>query len=103
MTPFKDYIDKMLNWSSGSMVGAATLTILGLAIAEFLSGSPTYITGPDGKNIIYIVHKAPEWFVSAIGVYTIILTVFAMSKPINTLVAQKGDKAADPAAPKVGG
>ncbi len=33
MTPFKDIVDKMLNWSSGAMVGASTLTVLGLAVA----------------------------------------------------------------------
>ena len=97
MTPLRDWIDKGLNFTGGSMVGLSTLTILGLAIAEYASGSPTYITGPDGRNIIYIVHKAPEWFTSAVGVYTIILTVFAMSKPINTLVAQKGTPPPDPA------
>jgi hypothetical protein len=93
----RDWIDKLLNWSGGAYVGLSTLVILGLAVAEYASGTPTYITGPDGKNIIYIVHRAPEWFTSAIGIYTIILTVFAMSKPINTLIAQKGTPPPEPA------
>lgn len=93
----RDIVDKMFNWSGGAYVGLSTFIVLGLAIAEYLSGSPTYITGPDGRNIIYIVHKAPDWFVNSIGVYTIILTVFAMSKPINTLIAQKGTPPPAPA------
>jgi hypothetical protein len=97
MNQFRDLVDKAFNWSGGAYVGLSTFTVLGLAIAEYLSGSPTYITGPDGRNIIYIVHRAPEWFVNSIGVYTIILTVFAMSKPINTLIAQKGNPPPEPA------
>jgi len=87
---FREWVDKLLNWSGGAYVGLATLVVLGLAVAEFISGSPSYVLGPDGKNVIYIVHKAPEWFTSAVGVYTIILTVFALSRPINTLIQQKG-------------
>lgn len=99
MSCFKDFMDRAFNWSGGVFVSLASITVLGLAIAEYAAGTPTYITGPDGRNIIYMVHRAPEWFVSAVGVYTIILTVFAMSKPINTLV----NKGQPPATPKVGG
>ena len=87
---FREWVDKLLNWSGGAYVGLSTIVVLGLAVSEFISGSPSYVLGPNGNNVIYIVHKAPEWFVSAIGVYTIILTVFALSKPINTLIQQKG-------------
>jgi len=90
---FRDAIDKFFNWSGGAYVGLSTMVILGLAVGEFVSGHPSYVIGPEGKNVIYIVHEAPEWFVSAVGVYTIILTVFALSKPINTLITQKGQAA----------
>ena len=89
MTPFRDLIDKLLNWSGGAYVGLATLAIVGMAIAEYASGTPNYIIGPDGKNIIYIVHKAPEWFVGPIGIYTVILGLFWIGKPINTYVNAK--------------
>jgi len=91
MNQFRDLIDKAFNWSGGAYVGLSTLVVLALAVAEYASGTPTYITGPDGKNIIYLVHRTPDWLVNSIGIYTIILTVFAMSKPINTLIAQKGN------------
>jgi len=92
----RDWMDKLVNWSGGAYVGLSTIVILGLAVAEFISGSPVTIVGPDGRNIVYLTHHAPDWFVSAIGVYTIILTVFAMSKPINTLIAQKGNAGVTP-------
>lgn len=89
MTPFRDLIDKALNWSGGAYVGAATLVVLGLAVAEYAAGSPNYILGPDGKNVIYILHKAPDWFVGPIGLYTVILGLFWIGKPINTYVNSK--------------
>jgi hypothetical protein len=92
----RDWIDKLLNWSGGAYVGLSTLVILGLAVAEYCNGAPVSIVGPDGKNVIYLVHRAPEWFTSAVGIYTIILTVFAMSRPINTFIAQKGSAPTTP-------
>ena len=87
---FREWVDKLLNWSGGAYVGLSTIVVLGLAVAEFVSGTPSFVVGPDGKNQMWVTHTAPEWFVSAVGVYTIILTVFALSKPINTLIQQKG-------------
>ena len=84
----KDRIDKLINLSGGSYVSLATMTVLGLAIAEFISGHPFAVT-ENGREVTYIVHTAPEWFVSAVGVYTIILGVFALSKPVNTYVNSK--------------
>jgi hypothetical protein len=86
----RDWIDRALNWSGGAYVGLSTLTIIGLAIAEYCTGEPVSIVGPDGKNIIYIVHKAPEWYVGLVGIYTVILGLFWAGKPLNTWVAQKG-------------
>jgi hypothetical protein len=100
MTPFKDLIDKIFNWSGGAYVGLSTLVINGMAVAEYASGTPNYILGPDGRNIIYIVHKAPEWYVGTIGIYTVILGLFWMGKPINTMIDAKAKAVADPAAPK---
>ena len=97
MTEPRDVIDKMFNWSGGAYVGLATLTVFGLAVAEYVIGVPQSVAGPDGKNLILTIHKTPDWFVNSIGVYTIILTVFAMSKPINTLIAQKGTPPPTPA------
>jgi len=91
-TAIKDYIDRMLNWSGGSYVGLATLSIVGLALAQYVAGEPVSIVGPDGKPVLYIVHKAPEWFVGPIGVYTVILGLFWIGKPINTYVDAKSGK-----------
>ena len=97
MTPFRDLIDKIFNWSGGAYVGLSTLIINGLAVAEYASGIPNYIIGPDGKNIIYMVHKAPEWYVGTIGIYTVILGLFWIGKPINTYVNSKaGATATEP-------
>jgi hypothetical protein len=93
----REAIDKVFNWSGGAYVGLSTLTVLGLAVAEYAAGAPVSVVGPDGKNIIYMAHHAPDWFVNSIGVYTIILTVFAASKPINTFIAQKGTPPPAPA------
>lgn len=93
----REWVDKTLNLSGGAYVGLSTFVVLGLAVAEFSSGAPVTLVGPDGKNIIYMVHHAPDWFVNAVGVYTIILTVFAMSKPLNTFIAQKGTPPPEPA------
>jgi len=97
MTSLRDWIDKALNWSGGAYVGLSTLTVLGLAIAEFVSGTPVSIVGGDGRNQVWTVHRAPEWFTTTAGVYVIILTVFALSKPVNTLIAQKGPAPSAPA------
>ena len=94
---FKDAMDRILNWSGGSYVGLATLTAIGLAIAEFVSGKPSYILGPDGKNQIWVIHEAPTWFVGMAGVYMAILGLFWLGRPINTYIAQKGTKPTDPA------
>ena len=102
MGPFRDFIDKIFNWSGGAYVGLSTLVINAMAVAEYASGTPNYILGPDGKNIIYIVHKAPEWYVGTIGIYTVILGLFWMGKPINTYVNSKsGSAPTEPAAPAV--
>lgn len=93
MWALKDFIDRCLNWSGGSYVGLATLAIVGMAVAEYASGTPNYILGPDGKNIIYIVHKAPDWFVGTVGIYTVILGLFWIGKPINTYVNSKAGAA----------
>lgn len=105
MGTFRDFIDKILNWSGGAYVGLSTLVINGMAVAQYAAGKPAYILGPDGRNIIYIVHEAPEWYVGTIGIYTVILGLFWMGKPINTFVDAKAAAKAtpDPAAPKPGG
>lgn len=97
MLPVREWIDKALNWSGGAYVGLSTLTVLGLAIAEYSSGAPVTIVGPDGKNIVYLVHHAPDWLVGPIGLYTVILALFWAGKPINTYIAQKGTPPPDPA------
>ena len=100
MISFKDLIDKIFNWSGGAYVGLSTLVINGMAVAEYASGTPNYILGPEGKNIIYIVHKAPDWYVGTIGIYTVILSLFWLGKPINTMVEARAAKAADTPVPK---
>lgn len=100
MAPLRDLVDKIFNWSGGAYVGLSTLVINGMAVAEYCSGSPMHITGADGKNIIYILHKAPDWYVGTIGIYTVILGLFWMGKPINTFVNSKaGASPTEPAAP----
>jgi hypothetical protein len=103
MRPFREYVDMAVNFSGGAYVGISTLVINGMAIAEYASGKPSYILGPDGKNIIYVIHEAPQWYVGTIGIYTVILSLFWLGKPINTIVEARAAKTADPAAPKVGG
>jgi hypothetical protein len=93
----RETIDKLLNWSGGSYVGLATLITFGLALAQYISGEPMVLTLPDGKFQIYMVHKAPDWFVGSVGIYTVILAVFAASKPINTWISQKGTPPPAPA------
>lgn len=89
MTSFRDLIDKALNWSGGAYVGLSTLVVNGMAIAEYASGTPTVVTFPDGRSQMFITHAAPEWYVGTIGLYTVILGLFWMGKPINTYVNSK--------------
>lgn len=102
MAAFKELIDKIFNWSGGAYVGLATLTAIGLAIAQYAAGTPMVVVMPDGKAVVYIVHQAPEWFVGTVGLYTVILALFWAGKPINTWVNAKA-LPPDPAAPKAGG
>lgn len=92
----RDLMDKLVNWSGGAYVGLSTIVILGLAIAEYCNGAPVSIVGGDGKAVIYMVHRAPEWFTNSLGVYTIILGAFAISKPVNAYIAQKGNAGVTP-------
>jgi hypothetical protein len=102
MTALRDLIDKLLNWSGGSYVGLATLTIVGLAIAEYATGTPMVVVMPDKTAQIYITHAAPQWFVGPVGVYTIILGLFWIGKPINTYVNSKsGAPPTEPTTPPV--
>ena len=121
MTPFRELIDKIFNWSGGAYVGLSTLVINGMAVAEYASGTPMVVSFPDGRSHIFIVHAAPQWFVGLAGVYMAILGLFWLGRPINTYVNAKaaekgtpptspapepipgGEKVPDPAAPKPGG
>ena len=85
----KDRIDGILNWTGGSYVGASTLTVLGLAIAEFCSGKPVSVAGPKGPEI-YILHQTPEWLIGVpFGVFMIILTLYVAQKPVNTWIGNR--------------
>jgi len=118
MGPFRDLIDKVFNWSGGAYVGLSTLVINGMAIAEYASGTPLVVSFPDGRAQLFIVHTAPQWYVGTIGIYTVILGLFWVGRPVNTWVnakaAEKGTPPTTPApepipggetvpAPKVGG
>jgi len=96
-SPVKDWIDKLLNWSGGSYVGLATLTVLGLGIAEFISGTPMVVAFPDGRAEIFIIHTAPNWLVTLGGIYMAILGLFWLGKPVNTYIAQRGNPPPEPA------
>jgi hypothetical protein len=81
----KELMDRLLNWSGGTYVGASTLVVLGLAVAEFALGVPVLV----GDEIRY-VHKAPEWLIAVpMGVYAVILTLYVVQRPVNTLVEKK--------------
>lgn len=95
-TAIRDLMDKILNWSGGAYVGLATLTIVGLAVAQYAAGEPLVLRVNE-KDVVYMVHRAPEWFVSSIGIYTVILALFAAGKPINALV-NRGQQPAPPPA-----
>ncbi len=97
MPALRDMIDKAFNWSGGAYVGLSTLVVLGMAVAEFVSGTPMVVSFPDGRSQIYIVHAAPAWFTSAIGIYTVILGLFVAARPVNTYIAQKGNPPPTPA------
>lgn len=92
----RDWIDKTLNWSGGAYVGLSTLTIVALAVAEYAAGVPQVVQ-VDGKDVVYMVHRAPEWYVGTIGIYTVILALFWAGKPLNTYIAQKGMAPSAPA------
>ena len=80
----------------------ATLVVLGMAIAEYAAGHPFSVTGPDGREVIYIIHEAPAWFVGPVGIYTVILGLFWIGKPINTYVNSKaGATPTEPTEPPV--
>jgi len=102
MAAFRELIDKVLNWSGGAYVGLSTLVINGMALAQYAAGTPMVVVMPDGRATIYIVHQAPEWYVGTIGIYTVILGLFWMGKPINTMVDARAAKATDPAKPAGG-
>ena len=89
MTPLRDWIDKIFNWSGGAYVGLSTLVINGMAIAEYASGQTMVVSFPDGRSQLYVTHAAPQWYVGTIGIYTVILGLFWMGKPINTYVNSK--------------
>jgi len=91
----KEFIDRLLNWSGGSYVGLATLTMLGLAVAEYVSGSPFTVQGPKGVEV-WVLHKAPEWFVGTVGLYTVILGLFVAKKPISSIADRLSKKADAP-------
>jgi len=98
MTPLRDWIDKVFNWSGGAYVGLSTLVINGMAIAEYLSGNPMVVSFPDGRSQIFITHAAPQWYVGLAGVYMAILGLFWLGKPINTYVnAKAGATPTEPA------
>jgi hypothetical protein len=86
-TSIRDLMDKALNWPGGSYVGLATLTIVGLAVAQYAAGEPQVLRVND-RDVVYMVHRAPEWFVGGIGIYTVILGLFAAGKPISALVTR---------------
>ena len=92
MLAIKDYIDRVLNWSGGSYVGLATLVVLGMGVAEFISGTPMVVVMPDKTAQIYITHAAPQWLVGLAGIYVAILGLFWIGKPINTYVDAKAGK-----------
>ncbi len=83
----RDLMDKALNWPGGAYVGLATLTIVGLAVAQYAAGEPQVVHVND-QDVVYLVHRAPEWFVGGVGIYTVILTLFAAGKPLSALVSR---------------
>jgi len=98
MTVFRDLIDKIFNWSGGAYVGLSTLVINGMAIADYISGNPMVVSFPDGRSQLYVTHAAPQWYVGTIGLYTVILGLFWIGKPINTYVnAKSGATPTEPA------
>lgn len=96
MGGLRDFLDRIFNWSGGSYVGLATLMIFGMALAQFIIGEPVAFL-VDGKTVLRVVHKAPDWLVSPVGVYTVILGLFVVAKPINTLVSKVTPAAPAPA------
>lgn len=92
----RDWIDKTLNWSGGAYVGLSTLVVVALAVAQYAAGEPVVVK-VDGKDVIYMVHRAPEWYVGLVGIYTVILGLFWAGKPLNTYIAQKGTAPSPPA------